>query len=418
MSYRRSNRARAAQYAGALARRAGRYVVRRATKYLRNRAASVTTRVMSRLTGRKRSSSGQSRQSTKRVRREPVQDSHGLQWFRSRMRTGRPKRGMALVQRLSKVNGEKLVYRLRCVKGFDNNGYVFGDKWADPVNNYRIYPFFAVLLNGKNCGGSAIYPFRQLYAWTATALGTAGDGRLGWRGRTTLNEAGSESRTDYNVEFGKDDGTQDKMLWRYSNIKMNLWGAKNKPVRWTVEVCRVTDHRVSPFLIKAPGAAPSLGNTCNPEAQQNYEELMKQYYFNPISTINWHNTNHIKVLKRFDKVINPIETTDGDQDPKVHQLNWHTTWDRVVDYSDQNLTAAADPQPPSNYQPNELNYEDAGERANEISSDSHTPKGTSAVFLLIRCSDFTPHTTEGPGFGSDKHGSFDFDIRSGYVKNS
>lgn len=417
VSYRRTNRARAARYAGSLARRAGRYVVRRASRYLRKRISSVTTRAVSKLSGRKRASSGQSVQSTKRVRREAGQDQHGLQWYRGRMRTGRPKRGMALVQRLTKVNGEKLVYRLRCVKSFYGNGDITCDKFTDSANNYRSYPMFAILLNGKNCGGLATYPFRQLYAWSANAAGTGGDGRLGWRGRTTMNEAGSKPLSDYAVEFGEDDGRQDKMLWRYSNIKMNLWGAKYKPVRWTIEVCRVTDHRVSPFLVKAPGSAPSLGNTMNPEAQQNYEELIKHYYFNPISTINWHNTNHIKVLKRFDKVINPIETTDGDNDPKVFQLNWHTTWDRVCDYTDQNVSAAADPAPPTNYQPNEVNFEDAGERINELSSDSFTPKGTSAVFLLIRCSDFS--SFERPsGFSNNIHGSFDFDIRTGYVKNS
>lgn len=332
----------------------------------------------------------------------------GVQWTRSRLSTGRLKRGYPLVRRLATVNGEKLVYRLRAVKNFDNSGYIWANKTTNALA--RQYPFYAILLNGKNCGGSNIFPFRQLYALTDNM--STDDGRLGWFGRPTMELNGALTLNRYGVEFGTDASDQEKMLWRSTTIKMNLWGAKSKPVRWTVEVVRCTDHRVSPFYRKIASSF-ATGETVSMEAQQNLEAMMKQYYFNPIATVNWHQNRHFKVLKRFDMVIQPVESTDGDQDPKCHQLNWVTKWDRVLDFTDNNangLNVA--------FNDDERNFEQVQEVNSEIDGDSHVPKGNGAVFLMVRASDFSDWAETGPVFSSSLHGSFDFDIRTTYVKNS
>jgi len=353
--------------------------------------------------------SGRTRSRTVTRRRLDRPSGGGVQWTRSRLSTGRLKRGYPLVSRLASVNGEKLVYRLRTVKNFDNDGYQKAHKTGGA--GIRYYPFYAILLNGKNCGESDIYPFRRLFSIGDDL--SANDGRLGWHGLQTQDYNGNATLRRYGVEFGADSGQQDKMLWRSTSIKMNLWGAKQKPVRWTVEVVRVTDHRVSPFARKFVSAVPNSGELVNAEAQQNLEAMMKQYYFNPIATINWHQNRHFKVLKRFDMVIQPVESTDGDQDPKCHQLNWVTKWDRVLDFSDQNVAGDS-----AVFNDDEKNFEQVQEVNNVLSGDSHAPKGTGAVFLMIRASDFSAWADAGPLFSSNVHGSFDFDIRTSYVKNS
>ena len=353
--------------------------------------------------------SGRTRSRIVRRRRLDRPSGGGVQWTRSRLSTGRLKRGYPLVSRLASVNGEKLVYRLRSVKNFDNSGSQ--NAWKSAGTGVRYYPFFAILLNGKNCGNTDIHPFRQLYA-IADDL-SSNEGRLGWYGRPTQNSSGSSTVRQYGVEFGADTGQQDKMLWRSTTIKMNLWGAKSKPVRWTVEIVRATDHRVSPFARKVVSSGPNSGELVNAEAQQNLEAMMKQYYFNPIATINWHHNKHFKVLKRFDMVIQPVESTDGDQDPKCHQLNWVTKWDRVLDFTDQNVSGDS-----LVFNDDEKNFETAKEVNNVITGDSHAPKGTGAVFLMIRASDFSDWVETGPAFSNSLHGSFDFDIRTSYVKNS
>ena len=352
--------------------------------------------------------SGRTRSRTVTRRRLDGPSGGGVQWTRSRLRTGRLKRGYPLVKRLASVNGEKLVYRLRAVKNFDNHGYIYANKTTN--SGARQYPIYAILLNGKNCGSLDINPFRQLFAIANDV--SSDDGRFGWFGRPTLDPTGSPVLRQYGVEFGSDATDEDKMLWRSTSIKMNLWGAKSKPVRWTVEVVRCTDHRVSPFVRKSVSPFATTGELVNMEAQQNLEAMMKQYYFNPISTINWHQNRHFKVLKRFDMVIQPVETTDGDQDPKCHQLNWVTKWDRVLDYSDQNVAGGS-----VIFNDDEKNYEQVKEVNNVLSGDSHVPKGTGAVFLMIRASDFSDWAEEGPAFNTGVHGSFDFDIRTSYVKS-
>jgi len=354
------------------------------------------------------SASGSGRTRTVTRRRLDVPSGGGVQWTRSRLRTGRLRRGYPLVSRLAAVNGDKLVYRLRSVKNFDNNGSIGAYKFTT-VSGFRNYPFFAILLNGKNCGNLDIHPFRQLFSVAQDA--SSNDGRLGWYGRPTQDINGNYLLRRYGVEYGLDTDP-DKMLWRSTTIKMNLWGARTKPVRWTVEIVRVTDHRVSPFVRKLVDSIPISGDLVNTEAQQNLEAMMKQYYFNPISTINWHHNKHFKVLKRFDMVIQPVETTDGDQDPKCHQLNWVTKWDRVLDFSDQTIAQQVD-----RFNTNEKNYEQAQEDNISLSAESHTPKGTSAVFLMIRASDFSDWQEGETNFDRGVHGSFDFDIRTSYVKS-
>lgn len=317
------------------------------------------------------------------------------------MSTGRKKSVMSQLKMNLKTSTEPVVYRIRNVKNFDNNGAYFMDKnWTE---GDVVYPWVVMSLNSINRPTGGPFPVRRL----AQIRTGANEGRLRWDALAHLNANGTPliEYMDTEKGFGWNNGnTKDSLLWKHSNIKLNLWGARFKPIRYTVEIMTVTDHKLSPFQL-APGTL--LGT----EPQQELETMMKQYYFNPISTINWHGSKHIKVLKRFDIIINPIETSDGDQDPKCHQLNWSTTWDRVVSYKDV-MQQWND----SNFAAGLRNPDEGINSAVEVNegiqSGTCHPTGSGIVFLSVRASDFRSITGPNEPFSNQFSGSMDVDIRN------
>lgn len=342
------------------------------------------------------------RSRTRNVRRKfSAPNTGGVQWTRSKMSTGRKKSIMSQLKMNLKTSTEPVVYRVRNVKNFDNNGaYLMHKNWnATEV----VYPWMVIALNSVNRPNGGPFPVRQLRQWRDGS----NDGRLSWQSVAHINANNTPLTEFLDVEKGfeyNQGNLKDTLLWKHSNIKLNLWGARFKPVRYTVEIMTVTDHKLSPFNL-IPGTFVGA------EPQQELETMMKQYYFNPISTVNWHGSKHIKVLKRFDIIINPVESTDGDQDPKCHQLNWSTTWDRVVNYkdvmqqwNDANVAGAL-------RNPDE-GINTAFEVNEQIQSASCFPTATGIVFLSIRASDFREVIGPGPAFTNDNAGSFDVDVRN------
>lgn len=366
--------------------------------YVRKRRAVGTRRrrPARRLTGRKRRVSKKLpiAKRTKRVKRSrnAKGSGEGVQWTRSYMKTGSKKRGYELVKSIAYANAELITLRKRLVKNFDDNGYVFMNRRAGAPGE-TIYPVFAIALNDNSYGQAGSWPCRQMYVDDAT-------GRLGWFGVPNLAASGvALSHSD--LEKGQSTPS-DKLLWRNSSIKMNLWGARQKPVRWTVQIVRAIDHRVSPFV---PGVLAGVSSfQMNTEAQQCWEEMIKQYLFNPISSLNWHNGKHLKFLKTFDMTIQPVDTTDGDQDPKVHQLTWNTNWDRMLHYTDVMTDGAT-------FNNAKTNFEGVVEVNDNLDNFSVYPKNNQTVFLLVRASCFSPSAE----FDNDLHGSFDFDVHTNFT---
>lgn len=318
----------------------------------------------------------------------------GVQWTRSKMKTGKKARFLKRVRQTIQTSTQSVVTRIRRVKAFDNRGDVEYSKAR--VGDLYPLPLWVFALNGQNSSNSGLnFPVRQLN------IGTTGanDGVLSWSGVSTYNELGTPIDR-YHIDRGSSSAMTDRTngIWTYSNIKMNLWGAKSKPVRYTVEIVKVTDENVSPWNL-------GVGNVVGPDAQQAYSELLKHYTFNPISTINWSAVKSLKILKRFDIIIQPRQTSDGDQDSIVHQLNWDTTWHRAINFRDVGV--------------NPLGQNVIGDDAvldavtdgnnTNIKFNSNMPADTGVVFVMLRMSDFnqTPAV-----FSETLNGSFDFDIRN------
>lgn len=322
----------------------------------------------------------------------------GTQWEQSRLRTGRLPKLMTRIRQQNSMQTAPLTTRLRSVKSFNDHGSILCHRnslFGQLGNITMQFPTYFMLLNGQN-NGQNNFPLRALSAFRSGGL----DGSFLTQGIQTMTSNGSSTINMYDHEQGPVPSSWNplrQMYWTGSNIKMNLWGARTKPVKFTIQVCGIKDHRVSPF-------ANSVNNQWPIERQQAFEPLIKQYYFNPISTLEWKGSKHIKILKTFDHIINPPQTVDGDADPVCHQLNWNMKWGRTVTFTDETMTGGGLVR-----QPDDINFTSVNEVNWGTQAVSFTPNAQSVVFLMIRVSEFTDQTDT---FSNLTHGSFDFDVRN------
>lgn len=386
----------------------GRYGLRSAVRLGRSAFGKTRSGAMFRgaaagfLASRGKKRRGGSATVTRRVKRKTQSDRAGTQWTRSYKKTGRIPKLMTRIRQQNSMNLNKLTTRIRIVKSFDNNGAVPLNK--DPTNvDLMMLPTFIMPLNAQNPNGaSTFFPVRQL----SVVRTGVDDGRFRWQGVQTMNAAGATASDSWlSHEYGPASSgwkSLRSMYWLGSQIKLNLWGAKSKPVRYTIDVCSVADNRVSPFVA-------TVGSNVNIETQQDLESMTKQYLFNPISSLEWAHKNDFKILRTFDHTIQPPQTVDGDSDPLCHTLTWNMRFGRVVTFEDFNVSGLDQTR-----QNNDTNFTTAAEVNVNVKPVNSFPTEKSIVFLMIRATDFSDAAV----FSNTIHGSFDFDVRSYWRYNA
>lgn len=185
-------------------------------------------------------------------------------------------------------------------------------------------------------------------------------------------------------------------------FKINLWGCRYKQTTFYIDICSVSDADGNPFRY-APG---SLFPTT---LSQHLDEMMRPLTVNPISTANNLTPSPWRVLKRVKVSIDPISTTEGDQDPHCKTLNLFNRWGRAVDFKSFIYEPG----------PNTTNVEFANVRegVKDVSTSvtHHLPEDDKMLFLVIRCNVYHRHVF-GAGPTNDLSPSFDVSFRSSWNK--
>lgn len=322
--------------------------------------------------------------------------TEGVSWTRSYIKSGRKKGGYSMVKSLAWTGCESITLRKRGVKNFNDSGLVPMFKGKFTLGGETYYPLYAICLNDQSFGFPNAYPVRTLGQYN-------NGGGFFWLGKQTQANDGS-GITYSDLEKGKLSPAT-RLIWRNTQIKLNLWGSKNRPIRFTVQVVSMKDPRHSPFNRQYLSPAAQL----SAESQQVWEETLKQYTFNPISRIDWHNGNDMKVYKSFDITIQPTESIDHDTSPKVHSLTWNTTWDKTLKF-ERLMTTGTD------IENNPVSaFNEVGEVNENLDTRCPYPDDKSVVFLLIRATDYGDPVELSGGFDNAVHGSFDYDIRTTHL---
>jgi len=319
--------------------------------------------------------------------------------------TGSTISAAALDRRLVRASREQAVFRFRGVKNFDDSGYLWCNNFTWTNSGVRYLPVYAVLLNGVNQGTSTLQPMRRLFVNSTGA----DDGRLSWWNTTGLLSDGNTSQnlesmySSYpNLNIGQ------RALLESVHVKMNLWGSKQKAHRWLIQVVKVLDDEVSPFHT----ATSSFVGT---RSQQTWEEMLKEFTYNPISKLDWRTSKKIKVLKSFERILQPTQTTEVDTDPKVCTLDWYMRFNRITHFDGVNV----DVETTGFRMHDDSVLTGNGERNNSGQAAYSThPKPKEQIILLIRASDYANPTyaTEAEAANNNVHPSFDIEMKSKFIE--
>ena len=294
-------------------------------------------------------------------------------------------------RRLVRANREYKILGFRDVKNFDDHGAKPIHSWAASESS-MFTPIHAYLLNGA-IQDETFAPGRLLSYDNTTKT---------WRW-ATLAGLGPAANIDANLQLIKQSHPGDqfnRVYHEYTHLKLNMWGAKAKAVRYQIDIVQPLSDEVNPFHWAS-------GVPMGTAAAQVWEEMIKQYTFNPISRIDHYIKRQFKVVKSISFIISPTMTTESDVDPHVKTIDWFmrvnklTHFDKVTSANTGALIN--DDTQLKNATANELN---AAHPAGVY------PRDKECLLLLIRCSDFSAPQA----FTNTLHGSYDIDFRTKFTQ--
>lgn len=347
---------------------------------------------------------------TRRRQRLPTRDkkkdmeTNTQQFTTENKTTGRIMRSSIKSSKLLKSAREQYIYSFKAHKAFDDNGYLWA---AQSINNtQRLFPIYALLLNGRETGiAPSCAPLRRLAAYNVAG---ADDGRLLWNDVVGIDPSTGVAGTQYLLQEYRATSSHpgQSQFHDWSEVKLNLWGAKSKAIKWSIMVCKVYDENDSPWTSTSGSLLPI-------EAQQAWEEMIRQYTYNPIMKLNYEKRkNRIKILKTWEKVLQPNTSIDGDADPPVHVFKWFSRWNRNVNYDDVTST-----QTTGERTTDDVDYGGAKEATQYIQEPySNYPNVKEQIFMLIRASSYTCAADSGASVTNESYASFDVSLRSKFTR--
>lgn len=316
------------------------------------------------------------------------------QFSTASLKSGRKKRvNLPSLVKEVRARNETTIFRFQGIKEFDNWGNYWMSKFNTVDNNYMpMYCYDLTSINNSGRTGPVqAQPFGRFYVEGTTGVvkfnqvfgqTPAGVGDLGLQ----VEKSASTSST---LEFPHN---KSRLLW--NQVSMNLWGAKQKAVKYTVQIVKL-DSTLDPWEM---GSLIS-GTNDYQKCQAFYQSLIKPLTYNPIATTSTNLQKYMKVLKTYTTVIQPTSSTENDADPHAKILKWFMRWDRDFNYEHSAKTITG----------TELFNEPdfAQQRQENTAYTSSSQK----IFLLVRATCYSLTTTE----ESTVSGSFDICVRSCHV---
>jgi len=354
---------------------------------------------------------GAAQKANKRARTTVIEDPSSYQQHqRINISSGRKKRSIMPIIRSNLI---RLDYTFKGLKDFTERGYYWMRQKpsVDAANSPLFQPIYMFSMNSCNqealtTGNSVEYdnrssPMRVFLRGATTGL---------WESQIAFGHDEAGLPSSY-LEVATDDmrdldsvvgamGPRGYLNWTV--FKLNLWGAKNKQTTFYIDICSVIDPDANPFRYYAGSLYPA-------EFSQHMDEIMRPLTVNPISTANNLTRSPWRILKRIKVSIDPISTTEGDQDPHCKTLKLFNRWGRTVDFKSSVF------EPGGNVTNDAFVNPVVGVKDNTTSIISDFPEDDKLLFLVIRSTCYTrsafdvePSNTVNP--------SFDLSFRSSWTK--
>lgn len=271
----------------------------------------------------------------------------------------------------------------RNLKSFSGNGAI--PIFSQGTDTTKYQPFHVYSLNSQ-IQSDVPRPARGLYF---------NDAINKWTFRE-LNGLSASNVASPNLQILKNSlgyQNQQKQYHESTTIKLNCWGSKSRPIRWTVDIVLPITVDIDPWHYAAGASLPD-------QAAQAYEELLKMYTFNPLSKMDHRIKKNFRIIKTMSWIMGPISSTEVDSDPHVKTINLFIRRNAIVNYD--RLTGGA---------LGELTLEDGNDlktaRNHALGTATNLsihPRHYQHLLMFVRASDFTAPSDV---FNNNVHGSYD-----------
>jgi len=260
----------------------------------------------------------------------------------STLTLAKPMSRSAMTAKLTQSMLESVIYRWNGVKAFSGNGYYWMQNRVI-VAGTRALPWYMMDLTAvNNYNGTALvsYPFLQLRQDVAT-------GGMYFAATPGVTPSGVGTTTNFQVEKapGGPAATSDsspfgKSMISHASIQANLWGATSKATKYMVQVVQITDEDLVPdHALAFAGTELTLAT---PKRNDFYQNMIKSWTFNPISTTGGVHSRKYKVLKTQTITIEPNPTTDGDADAQCVVYKAFLKLNKLMKYEESAVALATD----------------------------------------------------------------------------
>lgn len=343
-----------------------------------------------------------SRSQTLNVRGQMVSGGDYSQFTEKRITTGKhaPKTLKQLYKEV-RQQAEPTVFRFGGMLRHGPNGFFWCNKKISGDALHDSLPLYMYDLTAVNNTVNNVYTSAQPFYRAKVAVT---DGSIQWDYVNGLNAVGTsantlevEKATSYNMGFNL---PHEKSRLLYTDVRLNLYGAKTRAVKWIIQVVKLLDDSLDPIPTNAPSSAsqPYQWQTKN----SFYQGLMKPLVFNPLALTGAEQVSRrIKILKTYTTIIQPTSTTESDANPHCKILKWFMRWDRDLNFEQRgNILASGETL---------TNDSDYAVQFNQVST---YVKPSQKIFLMIRCNDYSVQDQQDT---NERHASFDMSIRAKHV---
>lgn len=217
---------------------------------------------------------------------------------------------------------EYAIVRWNGVKSWNTNGYYWMNN--TPSGGGRVCPLYIFNLTALPKLGLTCTPFLQM------AIDASDNPFFG--AQTSVPAVGTGTTTGLVCEKTSQRGfpSIDKAsIMQWADIRMNLWGCKNKPTKWCIQLVKFRSKLVDPWYNLVTTAANQS------EYKDFWYSQVAPYMFNPIHHDPNNNGWRLKVVKTWTFTQDPTLTIENDTDPKCkelrifHKFNKYIKWDTI-----------------------------------------------------------------------------------------
>lgn len=271
------------------------------------------------------------RTATVTKRRRTTQSSGTQEYSRYLTKIGRyTKRTLRNAWKRINVNQSYVVLRWNAVKAWNTNGYYWMQNRT--ISGFKFCPMYLFNLSSCNNSAANAEPCLQLTMNTVS-------GAFVWVQKDAFTNNGTSTATTWQYEqldTGNGlPGSHSFLKW--ADIRMNLWGCKNKATRWVIQLIRFKDPLCDPYEFRSDESA---GSVVTNNRNDLYQSMVAPFMFNPIHHVPSTLTKRIKVYKSWVFVQDPTTTIENDADPKCKEFRLFHRFNKMIKWANINTGLA------------------------------------------------------------------------------